>query len=290
MPASKSLQPVPLLSLDFFTAQPVQVCTAPAPLKLKELTKSPESRGDMHRSHPRLATRSHGAQTIAAALAVGLLVPAAARAHFLWLTAGGDGEGKGDGRVIRAFLSETPAPDLPEFLKHIEQARITAGGRSLSWVRGEDTYRINLPEPRPEAVDGFCDMGVMSKKGVTFRLLYTARVQFAPLTRPESDAPDHLRLSLRLAAGPDQPPFVEVTFQGRPVAGAEVKAFSDEAQPVELKSDAEGRVHHPGVAQGRTALLAKWVDKSPGQANGKSYDEVRYYATLTVVPPSKKGS
>ncbi len=38
------------------------------------------------------------------------------------------------------------------------------------------------------------------------------------------------------------------------------------------------------AAEGRAGLLAKWTEKAPGERDGKAYEEVRYYATLTVVP------
>src|SRR5262245_31190735 len=73
---------------------------------------------------------------ILTAWALGLTSPGAARAHFLWLVS--DLQGKSP--EVRAFLSETPIPEGPEFLKHIAGAKITAGGRALSWTKGEDTY------------------------------------------------------------------------------------------------------------------------------------------------------
>ena len=62
-----------------------------------------------------------------------------------------------------------------------------------------------------------------------------------------------------------------VSFRGQPAAGAVVKAYPEEGDPVELKTDQEGRIDHPGVASGRTGLLIKWIEKSPGEAEGKSY-------------------
>jgi hypothetical protein len=216
-----------------------------------------------------------------AGLVFGLLAPGSARAHFLWLTAE-----RAEPPEVHAFLSETPTPDLPELLKVIARAEITAGGRRLSWTRADDTYKVELPRSSPgvKVVDGFCDLGVLKRGGSTFRLLYTARVQFGPSAATEAEAADHLRL--RLIAQPGRPPAVVVRFRGKPVAGAVIKAFPDEGEAVELKSGPEGRVEAPGVAEGRTGLLARWVEAAPGEHNGKPYVEVRHYATLTVAPPA----
>jgi N-acetylneuraminic acid mutarotase len=186
---------------------------------------------------------------------------------------------------LHAFLAETPVPEGPEFLKFIQGARITAGGKSLSWKKGEETYRVDLPAPRPPIVDGFCDLGIMTRKDETFRLLYTARVQYAASQEPESEASDHLRV--RLVAAEDEAPAVVVSFRGKPVAGAVVKAFPDDGEPTERKTDEHGIVAVEGVAEGKVGLLAKWAEPEEGEKDGKTYREVRYYATFTVAPASE---
>ncbi len=215
---------------------------------------------------------------LAGTLAIVLFAPGLARAHFLWLTCERE-QGK---PVVRAFLSETPTPDGPEFLKHIEKSKITADGKPLGWTKGEETYRVNLPEPCPGVIDGFCDLGVMNRNGATFRLLYTARAQLGPWPVGAAEAPDHLRM--RIVSRPGRVPVVVVTFRGKPAPGAVVKAFPGEGKPVELKADGEGRLEYLPAAEGRAGLLAKWSVKEAGRSDGKSYDEVRYYATLTVTP------
>ena len=82
--------------------------------------------------------------------------------------------------------------------------------------------------------------------------------------------------------------MVEVTFNGRAVAGAVVKVFPDEGDTVEKKTDDRGRVDCAGVAEGKAGLLVKWVDTKRGEHEGKPYGEVRYYATLTVGPVSSE--
>ena len=63
------------------------------------------------------------------------------RAHFLWLTC--ERETAPLRRSVEAFLSETPIPAGPEFLKHIEKAKITADGQTLAWSKQEDTYSVS---------------------------------------------------------------------------------------------------------------------------------------------------
>jgi hypothetical protein len=242
--------------------------------------RNPTTRG------PTSTTRPRGALAkLAAFLMLSLLMPGVARAHFLWLETDRGGKDK---VVVRAFLSETPTPDLPEFLKTIAKARITADGRTLSWTKGEDAYLVTVSGPTPAVVDGVCDLGVMKRNNASFRLLYTARVQFGPSRPEDGELADLLRL--RLTSRPNQSAIVQVRFRGRPAPGAVVKAFPESGEPVELKADAEGRLEYAGIAEGRVGLLARWVEKAPGQEDGKAFDEVRYYATLTVAPRSAGAS
>ena len=219
----------------------------------------------------------------AAGIALAAISFGEVKAHFLWLTC--ERETPTAPPSVRAFLSETPVPAGPEFLKHIEKATITAGGHTLSWSKQEDTYRVNLPKAIPGAIDGFCDLGVMKRGEQTFRLVYTARVQFEPSNAADHEAGDFLRARLEKREG--QASVVTVRFRGKPASGAVVKAYPEEGDPVEVKTDQEGRVQYAGVAEGRTGLLVKWVEKSAGELGGKTYSEIRHYASLTVAPTAR---
>jgi N-acetylneuraminic acid mutarotase len=212
-------------------------------------------------------------------LSLGIVLGTAqeARAHFLWLTSEREGHAR---PVVHAFLSETPLPEGPEFLKHIEKARITAQGKALSWTRGTETYQVLLPKGTPQSVEGFCDLGLMKRDGKVFRLLYTARVQFGPTRQTDAAPDDHLWPSL--VSRPGDKPVVVVRLAGRPLAGAVVKVYPDDKDPIELKTNDEGFVDHAGIALGQAALLVKWTETMPGTLGGKAFDEVRHYATLTV--------
>jgi len=212
--------------------------------------------------------------TLLALLALSIAAPA--QAHFLWLTA----ETHDKSPKVEAFLNESPVPASADFLSHIAKSKITAGDATLSWTKADDTYVVTLPDPAQKIVDGFCDLGVTKRGDATFRLLYTARVQFVPANSGDSERTDNLRMRLGERAG--KTPIVEVTFKGKPAPAAIIKAYPEEGKPIELKADAEGHVDMPGVAEGKTGLLAKWFEKGDGEADGKPYAETRYYATFTI--------
>ncbi|RUL83188.1 kelch repeat-containing protein [Tautonia sociabilis] len=231
----------------------------------------------MHRTRTDSRARRWAPAALLAAITVTLAAPA--QAHFLWMIA----EPEGDGVVVRAFLAEPPVPDLPMFMKYIEAATYSACGAPLEAERGEATYLLDVPEPAPEVIDGVCPMGTMSRDGETFRLFYTARLQFGPIPADRAEEADHLRL--RLLDDGQGAPFVQVTFRGEPAAGAIVKAYTEDGEDRELMADEHGVLRCDGVAEGKTALLAKWADGEPGEINGEAFAETRYYATLTVASP-----
>ena len=150
-------------------------------------------------------------------------------------------------------------PAGPEFLKHIEQSKITADGKTLGWTKGEETYRVNLPEPAPGIIDGFCDLGLMNGTGRPSASSIRPGSSSGPSPADASEVPDHLRM--RVVGRPGQAPVVVVTFRGKPAPGAVVKAIPNEGEPVELKTDAQGRLEYLPAAEGRAGLLAKWSEK-----------------------------
>lgn len=219
-------------------------------------------------------TASPWSTVLLATLAV-LISVKSATAHFLWLTS----EVGPEATAVHAFLSEPPVPDLPTFLKSIENARYFADGRELDPERGEETFVLRIPDDLPKAVDGVCDLGLMSRGGATFRLQYTARVQFSllPSDVPVMDAGLRVRL-----VDDGEGARVVVSFDGRPAPGSEVKAYLEDGTVRELIADESGVVQCEGISEGKTALLAKWPDGQAGEIDGRAYSETRHYATLTV--------
>lgn len=201
-----------------------------------------------------------------------------ANAHFLWLVV----EGEGTEAKVHAFFNDPPVPDLPELLKYLSKAQYESEGERLEAIPAEDTLAIKLPRSLPRHIDGECDFGVLARGGESYRLYYTARVQFGPVASGTPASGDLLRA--RLIGEPDKEPRVQVTFNGRPAPGAEVKVYLEDGSDRELIADERGVVDCPEVAEGQAGLRAKWVVESAGEADGKPFEETRYYTTLTIAP------
>lgn len=201
-----------------------------------------------------------------------------AHAHFLWIIA----ETEGGAKVVHAFLNESPVPDLPEYMRHIENARFSIGGKPVERTRAENTFVLKLTDAAAPSIEGDCDLGVISRKGETIRLYYTARLQrgLLPLTSDEDE--QLLRVRCVRALGPDGE--IVVAFNGKPVPNATVKLYREDGSTQEQQTDAEGRAVCAGLAEGKTGVLAKWADGIAGERDGQAFVETRYYATLIVDP------
>ena len=107
--------------------------------------------------------------------------------------------------VVQAFLSETPVPAGPEFLKHIEKARITADGQALTWSKQEDTYNVSLPQNSAQGDRRILRSGGDETRRADFSLALhgagAVRASRARLTRDRRSAAGTPRQRDRTTAG-----------------------------------------------------------------------------------------
>lgn len=215
-----------------------------------------------------------------AAMAALLLAPGIASAHFLWITVEPEGSAHG-GAKVHTFLNETPDPGGPEFLKFVKGVRPTVDGQPLQVSTTEETLDACWAGKIPAVIDAERDLGIRSKKGESYRLVYTARAQSEPVTAETKEKADKLRVRLIAKGGKS---LVQVLFDGKPVAKARIKVYPAEGEAKELTADESGTATIEGLAEGKAALWANWGDGKSGETDGKSFSETRYYATLTFQP------
>lgn len=202
-----------------------------------------------------------------------------ASAHFLWLSAEQE---PSDSVIVHAFFAEQPVPELPMFLKYLDKARYSINGESITLDRGEETEFTRLPGNPPRLVDAELEFGLMTRDEVTFRLMYTSRLQLGPVSAESAEAGDGLRM--HWVEDSETQGMIQVRFNGEPAPRVEVKLFHEDGDLRTLIADDQGRIRSPEVVQGKAGLLAKWVDGVAGDLDGAPYTESRHYATLTVTP------
>ena len=174
-----------------------------------------------------------------------------ASAHFLWLSAD---EASGDSVVVHAIFAEQPLPELPMFLKYLDRARFSIGGEAISLDRGEETDSIRLQGELPRAVDAELEFGLMSRDEVTFRLMYTSRLQMGPAPAGSPETGGGLRV--RWVEDAAEQGVAQVCFDGEPAPRAEVKLYHEDGEVRTIVAADRGRILCPEVAAGQAGLLA----------------------------------
>jgi Kelch motif len=216
-----------------------------------------------------------------AALATALLAPQAVWAHFIWIKV--EPVEKPGATKIQAFFNEEPEPDS-KFVKYVSDIRLTVDGQTTPSELAAATRDAAWVGKPPAEVDAERDLGVKTKGDKTYRLYYTARAQTEPVGEKVKEHGDKLRVRL---VKTDGKPQVEVLFNGKPVDKARIKVYPASGEPTELATDEQGRATVENLDDGKAALWANFIDRTPGEKDGKAFTETHYYATLTYTPAAK---
>lgn len=232
------------------------------------------------------------------AIALWLICTLPVRAHFIWIVP----EGADTARVV---FSENLEPDDPKFLDKIGHMQLSvrgADGKSTpaKITKGKDAYRLELPGKGTRTVEGVCRYGVIQRGNAEpFLLVYHAAALVSqgtiesPAQKTEarvdegSDPSSPFRIVLAA-----QPNKLQVTWHGKPLAGAEaVLLLPDRDSPVMTKTDENGQVSVASGKAGKAGVRVRHVEAKPGELDGKKYTEARHYATLVLeVGAEKKDS
>ena len=220
-------------------------------------------------------------------LALALTMNPSAFAHFIWMRMAPSPKPSKQPGSIQIYFNEEPHPEAPEFLKYVKNLRPTVQGLPLNMVEAASSMNATWLGQLPSMVDAESDLGVMARGAAPHRLFYTARAQSKIVKPDHKETGAKLRVRL---IDQDGTPMLQVLFDGALVPNARVKVYAEGSEPTELKTNDQGVVAVPGLADGKCAVWANWNDTKPGELDGKSYSETRYYATLTFQPtPSNAG-
>jgi hypothetical protein len=232
----------------------------------------------------RLRLRS-GLLGLVAAIALG---GAEARAHFLFIRIGPMAEA---GRSAEVYFSEQAEAGDPQFVARIAQTKLwvqpTPGQfEPLTVHKLTDRLRATVPASGSVAVVGACEYGVLARPNQAPFLLryYPKAIAGKPdelnRMRPRPEVPFEIMATiegerLRLVALKD----------GKPVPGAEFHAVDADLTEAKFAAGTDGEAAWTPPAPGQYSVYARDSIKQTGEADGKSYEEVRSFATLAFSWP-----
>ena len=204
-----------------------------------------------------------------------------AAAHFVFLLP------PTDGKTATAVFSDTPAKDEKVETGKIEfkSAQVISPSGKATTVSVEPMsggWRIPVTDDIAE-VRTTVEYGVVNRgEGHVIRIRHHARLILGD-TADGKPASAFDIAPVTVSSGT----AFRVTFDGKPVAGADVTVHEPGADGMKvLKTDPDGMT--PAFAKpGQYSARAMNVDKTPGEFEGRKYGTTHNYATVTVTVVTK---
>ena len=200
-----------------------------------------------------------------------------ASAHFVFVV---PAPGTATAQVI---LSETLAADAQVDVSLIAGAALSMrdpAGREtpLTLTKGAQAFVVSLQPGASGVVHGLVDLGVMKSGAVSYGLRYHPKtiVGEALGGRPVvvGDTPVEL-----VPSGTPGAVRLQMIALGKPQRDAEITVILPDGAQKTVKTDAGGRTEIL-TQRGRFGAWARYWELTPGEQQGKAYDQIRHYATL----------
>jgi hypothetical protein len=216
-------------------------------------------------------------------------------AHFLFARIGPIAEG---GRSAEVYFSEQAKAGDPRFIPKIAHTRLWVQSRpgefrELTVQAGADRLRAALPAAKSLGVVGECRYGVLARPKQTPFLL-------RHYPKAVAGTPDEIN---RLVRRPEIPFEIAATIdrknetsaaaqlrlvamrQGKPMPGAVFHAVDADLAEVKFTAGPDGSASWTPPATGYYCIYVADTLKESGELDGKRYDEVRDFATLSLAWP-----
>lgn len=224
----------------------------------------------------------------AAAAAALACLAATAEAHFVWI----DVEPQDRAWLVRAGFGDPGGWDS-DYIDRITQtefwARSTSGDLArLSLAVDEESKELRgtLTDKSAAAIVAACEYGVVQfGQGGPFYLRYSAkRLLEAPADWHDAEPAKPLRAEI-LARREGDGVRLTALHQGKPLAAAQIRAYTPDGRRVELTTDDAGEAHWQTPRSGTYNCYFGTTIEKAGQHDGQAYDSQKDYATLTFELP-----
>jgi N-acetylneuraminic acid mutarotase len=145
-----------------------------------------------------------------------------------------------------------------------------------------DTSLTGAANSKASAIVLAHEYGVVNKGDGSFLLKYLAKQHVTPLPGKWTAIDDAEHLPLEITpAWQGHTLVLTVNWQGKPAAATEVKVGGCSLEET-LTTDEKGIVRCEPKSNGVLSIRAKAVDQTSGELDGKKYDSIRTYSTLTL--------
>ena len=214
-----------------------------------------------------------------------------ALAHYLFVRILPPAEG---GRAAEVYFSEKADAGDPRYIDKVAPTKLwlqaePGSFQALDVTKGRDRLRAHLPISGNVAVIGQLDYGVLARPGqVPFLLLHHPKaVAGAPDAINKLQPRAETRLEIMPKFSGDH---VELTVlrDGQPLPDATINSVDVNLVGDEFKTDAAGKATYTPPSTGVYSVYTQYVDKTPGDKDGKHYDEIREFATLAFNWPLER--
>lgn len=224
---------------------------------------------------------------VAAVLIGGL--SATAHAHFPWL------EVDNQGRAV-VFFGESIHDRTYNLPKAIAEAKVVLhsgdenpAGVALEAV--EEDELIGRRSPKPVAEDAILEATV--QYGLYHGMLLTYYCKHLPGEDPAAWEKRGQLESLKLDAVPslgEDGPKLTVTWEGKPLAGANINLTDSNGDSQEATTDDDGVAALTKIAKGPIGVVINFTEEAKGELDGKPYTSKGNFGTLSFYNPKEIGA
>jgi hypothetical protein len=215
----------------------------------------------------------------------------AARAHYLFIHIGPAAEA---GRAAEVYFSELAEAGDPRFIDKIAHTQLwlqaTPGEfRSLKVHKGADRLRALVPVSGSMVVIGVCQYGVLARpKQASFLLRHYPKAMAGSPAELNRMQP-YGKVPLEIMATVDGERLRLVALrEGKPLLRAEFHTVDASLNGEKLSADADGIATWKPPQPGRYSVYTSTLTKEMGNVDGKSYEELREFATLAFAWPLER--
>lgn len=209
-------------------------------------------------------------------------------AHFLFIRIGPPAEA---GRSAEVYFSEQAEAGDPKFVSKVAGTKLwvqTAPGsfQPLEVREGADRLRARLPGSETLSVVGMCEYGVLARPNeIPFLLRYYPKAIAGDpdelnRMKPRGEIPLEIMGKVE-----GEKVHLVLLKQGKPVPGVVFHAVDADLTESKATAGADGTAIWTPPAPGSYSIYARDATKRSGEAGGKSYEEVREFATLAFAWP-----